>query len=153
MSEAPTRESKVTLREINADTVRTVCNLKVADTQAQFVAPNAVSIAQAHFSDVAYFRAVYADDTPVGFIMLSDDVAKAEYFLWRYMIDEQYQGMGFGAQAIRLMTEYVRTRPNAKRFLTSVVARGGEPPGLLREAGFQADRRRGRRRTRYGHGA
>ena len=33
----------------------------------------AFSIAEAHFSPLAWFRAVYAGDTPVGFVMLSDD--------------------------------------------------------------------------------
>ena len=59
----PSPTSTITLREITADTVREICNL--ATTQRQFVAPNAISIAQAHFSEYAWFRAIYADDNPV----------------------------------------------------------------------------------------
>ena len=62
----PSSQSIVTLREIDADTVRTICELSVSDDQRKFVAPNAVSIAQAHFSECAWFRAVYADASPVG---------------------------------------------------------------------------------------
>ena len=50
------------------------------------VAPNAASLAQAHFSENAWLRAIYADDTLVGFVMLYDAPDEQEYFLWRYMI-------------------------------------------------------------------
>jgi hypothetical protein len=39
-------KSSVTLQEINADTVRDVCNLTVRDDQQKVVAPNAVLQAQ-----------------------------------------------------------------------------------------------------------
>jgi diamine N-acetyltransferase len=40
----------VTLREITADTVTPVIKLSVAENQKGFVAPNSVSLAQAHFA-------------------------------------------------------------------------------------------------------
>jgi len=42
--------SKVTLREINRETLRAILDLKVSRKQERFVAPNSVSIAEAHFS-------------------------------------------------------------------------------------------------------
>jgi diamine N-acetyltransferase len=88
---------EVTLREITKDNWRDILRLKVAPHQEQFVASNAMSIAEAHFNpDIAWFRAIYAGDVPVGFLMLEDDVVRQEYFLWRFMIDEQYQGRGYG---------------------------------------------------------
>ena len=44
-----TRDSIVSLREVNADTVRAICRLDVSEEQKHFVAPNADSIAQAYF--------------------------------------------------------------------------------------------------------
>lgn len=40
---------KVSLREITGKTVWEICHLTPSDEQKQFVASNAVSIAQAHF--------------------------------------------------------------------------------------------------------
>ena len=80
----------VSLREVTKDTVRAVLGLKVAPRQEHFVASNAFSIAEAHFSDIAWFRAIYAGETPVGFMMLADDAAKPEYYLWRLMIDARH---------------------------------------------------------------
>lgn len=129
--------SEVSFREIDADTVRTICELSVRESQSKFVAPNAVSIAQAHFSDRAWFRAVYAGQTPVGFVMLEDQPDKPEYYLWRLMIDSRYQGMGYGRRAVDLLIEHVRTRPSALELLTSVVQEPGGPQGFYESLGFR----------------
>lgn len=133
----PSPDSKVTLREVNADTVRTICDLAVLEEQQQFVAPNAVSIAQAYFSEYAWFRAIYADETPVGFVMLYDDTKKPEYFLWRFMIDARYQSMGFGRRALELLIDHVRTRPDARELFTSVHQAEGGPQGFYEGMGFE----------------
>jgi diamine N-acetyltransferase len=133
----PSPGSNVTLREINSDTVRAICNLSVREEQRKFVAPNAVSIAQAYFSEHAWFRAIYADEIPVGFLMLEDQPEKPEYYLWRFMIDARYQGMGFGRQALEIVIDYVRTRPNATEFLTSVHQAEGGPQEFYEKAGFE----------------
>ncbi len=129
--------AQVSLREVTAETVRTICELKVAPEQEQFVAPNAFSIAQAHFDQFAWFRAIYADETPVGFIMLSDNPEAPEYFLWRLMIAAEYQRMGFGQRAIALLVNYVRSRPGATELLVSYHPGEGSPRDFYRKLGFQ----------------
>lgn len=94
--------SVVSLREITAETVRVICDLEPHEAQSGFVAPNAVSIAQAHFNPAAVFRAVYADEAPVGFIMWRPEDDGASCFLWRFMIDARHQGKGYGREAIAL---------------------------------------------------
>ncbi|MEM8672506.1 MAG: GNAT family N-acetyltransferase [Cyanobacteria bacterium P01_G01_bin.67] len=129
--------SKVTLQEITAASVRTICHLSVRDEQQKFVAPNAISIAQAYFSEYAWFRAIYADTTPIGFLMLEDKPQESEYYLWRFMIDARYQGMGFGRRALGLLIDHARTRPNATELLTSVVQAEGSPQGFYEKLGFK----------------
>lgn len=136
-SDTPSSDSHVSLKEITADTVRTICDLSVLEEQKKFVAPNAVSIAQAYFSEYAWFRAIYADETPVGFLMLYDDTEKPEYYLWRFMIDARYQGMGFGRRALELLIEHVRNRPKAKELYTSVLQAEGGPQGFYEGMGFK----------------
>ena len=129
--------AEVQLREITAETVRTVCELSVATGQQRFVAPNAVSIAQAHFSKHAWFRAIYMGETPVGFLMLEDMPEKPEYYLWRLMVDSRWQGQGIGRRAMELCIEHVRTRPHATELLTSVVQEEGGPQGFYERLGFR----------------
>ena len=131
------RDAVVSLREITKETLRRVLSLKVAPEQERFVASNAVSIAQAYFEgETAWFRAVYANETPVGFVMLLDDSRNAEYFLWRFMIDARYQKFGFGKRAILCLLEYVKSRPNATSLLTSYVPGEGTPGGFYEGLGF-----------------
>jgi diamine N-acetyltransferase len=130
---------EVGLREITEESVRDICRLSDTLTPPKkfMVAPNAVSIAQAHFSEHAWFRAIYAGETPVGFIMLYDDAEEPEYFLWRLMVAEQYHGMGFGRRAMELLVDYVKTRPGAKVLETSCGQGPGSPEGFYKRIGFE----------------
>ena len=129
-------QSEVHFREITKDTVRLICDLSVLDEQKEFVAPNAISIAEAYFSDRAWFRAIYCNASPVGFVMLEDSPEKPEYFLWRFMIDSKYQRSGIGHQAMKILVEHVKTRPNSSELLTSVVQAEGGPEGFYASLGF-----------------
>ncbi len=131
------KESIVSLREITKDTVREICRLKVSDDQNRFVAHNSISIAQAYFYTEAWFRAIYADDTPVGFLMLEDNREKPEYFLWRMMIDSRYQGMGFGKKAMKLFIDHVKMLPDSTELLTSCMPGEGSPEGFYHKLGFR----------------
>ena len=127
----------IALREITKETLRDILKLKVTPEQERFVAPNAVSIAQAYFDrEVAWFRAIYADDTPVGFVMLYDDPTKREYYLWRFMVDHRFQGHGYGAEALNQVIAYVRQRPGAREFLTCVGPGEGSPGPFYEKLGF-----------------
>ena len=130
-------EATVCLREITQETVNSILNLRVTKEQEQFVASNAVSIAEAHFSEDAWFRAIYADETPVGFLVLSDQSDKGEYYLWRFMVDVQHQGKGYGRRALELLIDHVKTRPNAKELFLSHVPGTGSPEGFYRKLGFE----------------
>lgn len=93
--------NEVTLREITEDTVTIICRLSdtLTEPQKYMVAPNSFSLAQAIFNKKAWYRAIYAGKAAVGFVMLWDDDKESNYFLWRFMIAEPYQGRGYGAQA------------------------------------------------------
>jgi diamine N-acetyltransferase len=129
--------SDVTLREITGDTVRAVCALEVAPEQRGFVAPNAVSIAQAHFEPKAWFRAIYAGEEPVGFVMLSEDTEMPEYYLWRFMVAAEHQGKGYGKRALDLLVERVRSLPGATELLSSYVRGEAGPRDFYLRYGFE----------------
>jgi diamine N-acetyltransferase len=122
------KASLVSLREVTKETLRSILKLDVHNTQKKYVAPNSYSIAEAYFEPKAWFRVVYADETPVGFLMLYDDPEKSEYFLWRFMIDAQYQKLGFAKRALELLIQHVKTRPNATKLGVSCVPDGEESP-------------------------
>ena len=133
----PKPDAVISLQEITKETLRSIIDLKVASHQEHFVASNAVSIAQAYFyREVAWFRGIYADEIPVGFLMLYDDTTNQDYFLWRFMIDARFQGQGFGKRALELLIDYVKTRPGAKSLATSCVPGAGSPGKFYEKIGF-----------------
>lgn len=134
----PGQDAAVSLREITKETLRPFLKMNVAESQKNMVANNAVSIAQAHFEEKAWFRGVYADETPVGFIMLYDDPEEPAYFLWRLMVAEAYQGLGYGRKAVELLVDYVKTRPKATELLVSHVQEvPGNPGPFYEKLGFE----------------
>jgi diamine N-acetyltransferase len=141
------KQSVVSLRAVTKDTVRRVSLLDVGPGQEGLVAPNAFSMAQANFHPEAWFRAIYADDEPVGFAMLEDWTQVAgspaqlwrdapHVGLWRFMIDHRYQGYGCGAAAIRLLIEHARTRPGVANMLLSFVPKENNPEKFYQRFGF-----------------
>jgi diamine N-acetyltransferase len=132
----------VALREITSATVHKVCRLKVRLDQEQFVATNAVSLAEALFAPEAWYRAVYFDETIVGFVMLWDDtlnpfpLAKPEICLWRLMIGADWQGRGVGKKVISEVVKYVQSRPGIARFYSSYVPGEAGPESFYLSLGF-----------------
>lgn len=115
----PAPDANVSLRRISGKTVWVICKLSVSDSQKGFVAPNAFSIAQAYFCRNAWFRAIYAGEIPVGFVMLHENPKRGSYYLWRFMIDAKYQGKGYGRKALDLVIKRVRKKPKARALTLS----------------------------------
>jgi diamine N-acetyltransferase len=137
LDSSPSPQAAVSLHDVTRENLKLLLSLKVTKDQERFVASNAVSIAEAYFAEDAWFRAIYVDETPVGFLMISDIPEKAEYYLWRFMIDAKHQRKGYGRQAMKLLIEHVKTRPNAKAFYTSHRKGKGGPEGFYLKMGFR----------------
>jgi len=82
----------------------------------------------------------------VGFVMISDDIPEERlaadddivgpYFLWRLLIDERFQGRGYGAATIDAIGDYVAAKPNGRTLLTSCADGDGSPLPFYIRHGF-----------------
>jgi diamine N-acetyltransferase len=135
--------TQVSLREITSETVRSVIKLSVAESQKGFVAPNAVSLAQALFSPEAWYRAIYSAEELVGFVMLEDESLQTPppeapgIGVWRFMIDEKFQGRGIGRAALLLVIEHARSKGIFKTLQLSYVPGPGCPEPFYLGLGFR----------------
>ena len=68
--------------------------------------------------------------------MLDDDPEKHIYYVWRFMVAPPFQGRGFGAAAIKLLIDHVKTRPEAKELLLSYIEHEKGPAEFYRALGF-----------------
>lgn len=128
---------------ITATTMNRICDLSktLPSAQRNMVADNVFSIAEAHFSPCAWMRAVYADDTPIGFIMThtgsdyENGLDCPGVFLWRLMIARPFQGKGFGKLALEKLIEHLKAM--GIPLLYTVCGQGeGSPEGFYRKLGF-----------------
>ena len=84
--------------------------------------------------------------TLVGFAMISDNIPQAvldadedivgPYFLWRLLIDAEFQGRGYGRATIDAVADYVRSRPGGDILYTSCEAGDGSPQPFYLQYGF-----------------
>ena len=127
----------VRLRGINEKNFDECINLKIKDSQKGFVADNVFSLAQAWLHrDMARPFAVYDDDTMVGFIMFDYNESDAECGIWRFMIDERYQGSGRGKAAMAAALEYIRKNPAFKKARLSYAPANAVAEKLYLSFGF-----------------
>ena len=139
----PIDASLVTLREITAGTVRSITELSVSEFQRGFVAPNAVSLAEALFAPEAWYRAIYLAEEPAGFVMLEDESLRSpppedpQVCVWRFMIDARFQGQGIGRVALSQVIEHVQSKGLFKVLRLSYVPGPGCPEPFYLGLGFR----------------
>lgn len=133
----------VTLREVTDDNRDSILALGVSVAQEKFVAGVADSIAEAVTTPQAnpWYRAIYADDEPVGFVMLSWDVVPrpgivGPWYLWRLLIDRRHQRRGYGAAALHRVIALIR-QAGARELKTSYVPGDGGPWPFYEKFGFR----------------
>ena len=136
----------VTLREITPDNEAAVRALAAVYGRQRFVVSASESLDEAATSPDArpWYRAIYAGDQAVGFVMLSFDVPPElqkypwRYFLWRLLIEARYQRRGYGHAAMALVIDVVRSSPGATDLFTSVFPGEDGPAPFYRSLGFES---------------
>jgi len=125
----------IKLAEVTPRNLEAVLALEVAPDQAGLVAPNAHSIAEAHYEPKAWFRAICAGRTPVGFIMLYEE--PPAHHIWRMMVGAEHQGHGNGAAAVEQVIKRARRTWGVERVTVSYVDLPGNPAPFYRSIGFR----------------
>jgi diamine N-acetyltransferase len=132
----------ISLRPIDEANRPAVEALDVSPQQRGFVSNAADSIREAvrEPDGRAQYWAIYSNETPVGFVMISDDVGAPGYFpqyLWKLFVDERYQGRGYGRATLDAIADYFRRRPEVKIMRTSCGQGEGSPLGFYEHFGFE----------------
>ena len=117
----------IKLVPVNDDNRNAILALSVREDQP-FVATNKTSLKQAdeanaEYPGVARPFGIYADDRLVGFCMFAfdpdDDDVEDRYYLWRFMIDKNEQGKGYGQAALAEIIRYFRDNGADRLYLST----------------------------------
>jgi len=129
--------NSLNLHELTKDNFYEVCLLAVKPEQQHYVDSNAISIAEASFSKHAWLRGIYLGEVAIGFVMVDANPKEHQYYLWRFMIDANYQGKGFGKLAIQLLLVELKNKFNASELTTSVISDEMGPLKFYQSLGFK----------------
>lgn len=122
--------------EIDEDNFQQAISLKVSQEQSSIIASNLYSLAQAYvLKDFARPFIIYNDEIAVGFIIFIVDLEEPEFYIWRIMIAEEFQGEGFGKLAMLKAMEYLKSL-GAKKIELSHRVDNPKPGKLYESLGF-----------------
>lgn len=128
----------ITLRKITPDNIEDVCKLRVSEDQEKFVSTTAHSLAQAYaYRETAYPYAIYADETPVGFLMFGFYECRNQYTLWKFLIDKEHQNKGYGRAALLLGIEQMKKQYGIRELYTGVILGNEAAEHLYQSVGFR----------------
>lgn len=111
------------IREVKIDNWLALIDLKVREDQKNFVASNLYSIAQSKFGDEyeghwdLFPFGIFDDgDAPVGFLMYALNFSHPTHqaFIQRLMVDEKFQGKGYGRFGMNWMLDFFRADERIK---------------------------------------
>lgn len=125
------------LRKVTYETFYQICQLEVAPDQVNHVDSNAISLAEANFMEFPWYRGIYVNGLPVGFILVDANIKSGKFSLWRLMLDKCHQSNGYGYRALRELTFELQTEFGISSLYTSVVSVKNSPIEFYRKCGFE----------------
>ena len=104
------------LQPVTAQNWNALIKLKVNENQSHFVASNLYSIAEARFGFEEqghwnlYPFGAYVDEEAIGFVMYGFNFSHPRFqaFILRLMVDQRFQGKGYGREIMQLVLERFR---------------------------------------------
>lgn len=128
----------ITLQEVTKDNWIDCINLSLYPEQEEYLASNVDSIAESKFEPDNQLRAIYKDQKVIGFVAfcVEDDPPDPElYWIFRFMVDQNFQGLGYGTKALNLVIEEIK-QLGAKRIYTMHKPKNNIAGKLYQKAGF-----------------
>ncbi len=130
----------ILLKAIDKSNWEECIQLKSSPNQKGFITSNLYSIAEAQFLEGFNTKAIYYGEIMIGFTMFGLDPDDGNYWIYRFMIDERFQGRGYGHQAMQLVINEIRNANDR----TSIVMLGYKPDNehakkLYAKTGFKEE--------------
>jgi histidinol dehydrogenase len=123
----------VTPRAVTSANCEALMKLQVTAGQQRLVSNVTRSLAQAAYEPSATPWGLYDGDVPVGLILLCDarlikDVPEQALYVWRLLVDSQYQHRGLGRQALQFAVQEAQRLALPKIVLSHGQAEGHAGP-------------------------
>lgn len=129
---------QVTLRPVTKENELECINLKPREDQLDLVASNADSLIHATKEITSIPYGIFAENQMVGFILFDNEIYNDGYYwILRFMVDEKYQGKGYGKLAIQEVIRMLQERRDCQQIRVSHVPHNSAANVLYKRCGFQ----------------
>jgi diamine N-acetyltransferase len=133
------------IRPVTKNNWEELIRLKVREDQTHFVASNLYSIAESQFGDEdeghwdLFPYGIYEGNTPMGFLMygFNFEHPTQQAFIIRLMVDEKYQGRGYGRFGMEKLLEIFRADDRIRAVGISYEPENESARRLYASLGFQ----------------
>jgi diamine N-acetyltransferase len=132
----------ITLQEVNNQNWLEIIRLSSAEDQKnrvfeKTIASNCLSLAQASIEKHWTTKAIYQNETPIGFTMYGYSDELAGYEICRIMIDYKFQGNGYGKQALLLVIKEMENQFNCDEIFITFIPENEVAKQLYLSVGFK----------------
>ena len=127
----------VNLKPVTIDNFWDVISLEVEKDQ-NFVASNAISIAQSKVDPSLIPLAIYNDQTLVGFLLYGIDPDDGNYWIVRLMVDKKHQKNGYGKKAMEIIIDKIKEDTSHNKIAISTNPKNYIGLNLYKNLGFKS---------------
>ncbi len=127
----------VTLQPVTGDTWEAVAQLHVTPQQTAFVATPSYDLAMCCYGDTWHPLAVTVDDAVMGLCLWGIDPADGSCWLGGVLIDQRYQGRGYGKAAVQAALALLAAEHAQHAFALSYHPRNQVAKQLYHALGFR----------------
>lgn len=127
---------EIRFRPVTRENWSAVGKLHVRPDQEGYVAPNFLSLAEAHYYPDLVPQAIYDSNQLVGFLLYGYDDEEDSYWVVRLMIDHAFQSRGYGRAAMLHLLAMLRAIPGCRRIRISYEPHNQPARDLYLSLGF-----------------
>ncbi|SFS75176.1 GNAT family N-acetyltransferase [Paenibacillus sp. BC26] len=99
----------ITIHEVDRSNWFACTQLQISEENGQrFIVPIVYSIAESKYENHLKPVAICKNDTVIGFGMYCRDQDDGRYWIYVFMIDENYQGQGYGKSGLKQLLKHIK---------------------------------------------
>ena len=130
---------QIDIRDIDKTNWDDITDLEVEESQQDYVASNAYSLAEAAYEELCVPKAIYVGETLIGFAMyesLQPEQLPNEYMICRLMVDKAFQRKGFGRRALTEIISIISSIPECEKIKICYDPKNPVAKGFYSSFGF-----------------
>lgn len=107
----------VSLVDVTQNNWLEICRMYPGDEGNEYVASNAISLVEAQYSNGGHWvtKGIMNQGKIIGFTMYGWSQNESQYELCRFLIDQKFQGRGYGQKALKVIIDELKNEYDCRK--------------------------------------